>query len=172
MTADVSVAPVADPADDLAARLDDPQVRASLTRILDNADLLAIMVTALDGLLRRADVIGDSLTSGVADIRTVASANGGTMGDTVTRLSGALAAGLPALEKIMNSPLAQPQTADVLLGVGGALVEGNRAAAADTRGPKGVFGLLKAAKDPDVARGLGFLLQVARALGRNIATQQ
>ena len=67
MTVDASLAPIAEPADALAARLEDPQVRESLTRILDNADLLATMVGALDGLLRRAEVIGGSLSSGVGD---------------------------------------------------------------------------------------------------------
>jgi len=72
------------------------------------------------------------------------------------------------LNKILNSPLVDPQAADVLADLGEALVEGKAAAAADPGGPKGLFGLWKVSKDKDINRGLGFLIQVARAFGRQL----
>ena len=56
----------------------------------------------------------------------------------------------------------------MLAALGQALVEGKAAAAADLGGPRGMFGLWKVSRDPDVVRGLGFLIQVARAFGRRI----
>lgn len=168
------------PGDELAARLDDPRIRSSLTQILDHADMLATMVVAVDGLLRRAEVISDSLSSGVAEIRdAVAGPNGGApwsaidvaaVSENATRLSAALVAGLPAVERVLRSPLADPKTADLLANMGAAILHGQQAAAADRHAPKGFFALLRAARDPDVSRGLGFMIQIARAFGRQLAT--
>lgn len=169
------------PGDDLLQRLDDPQIASSLSLILDHADLLATIITGLDGLLRRAEVIGDSVVSGVAEFRDVAaSANGqrpwpsvnvAALSDSVTRLSAAAVDATPAVERLLRSPLTDLQTAEVLAQVGEALLEGKEAAAADPRGPKGVFALLRVTKDPDVSRGLGFLIEIARAFGRKLAPE-
>jgi hypothetical protein len=167
------------PGDDLIQRLDDPQIASSLAVILDHADLLATLIVGLDGLLRRAEVIGDSLASGVAEVRELSASSNGqrpwpsvdvaALSDTVTRLSAAVVDATPALDRLLHSPLTDPQTADVLAQVGEALLEGKRAAAEDPRGPKGVFALMRVTKDPDVSRGLGFMIQIARAFGRKLA---
>jgi hypothetical protein len=169
------------PGDDLLQRLDDPQIASSLSLILDHADLLATIIAGLDGLLRRAEVIGDSLANGVAEIRGVAAATNGqqqwpsvdiaAISDSVTRLSAAAVSAAPAVEKLLRSPLTDPQTAEVLAQVGAALLEGKEAAVADPRRPKGVFGLMRATKDPDVSRGLGFLIHIARAFGQKLAPE-
>jgi hypothetical protein len=167
------------PGDEVIARLDDPAIASSLSLILEHADLLATIVVGLDGLLRRAEVIGDNLASGVAEIREVAAAGSGqgvwpsvdfaALADSITRLSAAVVAATPAIDRLLHSPWADPQTAEVLADVGDALLEGKRAAAADPRGPKGVFALMRTTKDPDVSRGLGFMVQIARAFGRRLA---
>jgi hypothetical protein len=167
------------PGDDLIQRLDDPQTASSLAVILDHADLLAVLISGLDGLLRRAEVIGDSLASGVAEVRELSASSNGqrpwpsvdvaALSDAVTRLSASVVDATPALEKLLHSPLTDPQTVNVLAEVGEALVEGKRAAAEDPRGPKGVFALMRVTKDPDVSRGLGFMIQIARAFGRRLA---
>lgn len=169
----------ASPGDDLIQRLDDPQIASSLAVVLDHADLLATIIMGLDGVLRRADVIGDSLASGVAELREVATSSSGqrpwpsvdvaALSDTVTRLSAAVVDATPALDRLLHSPLTNPQTAEVLAEVGEALLEGKRAAAEDPRGPKGIFALMRVTKDPDVSRGLGFMIQIARAFGRRLA---
>src|SRR4029450_13103960 len=65
------------PGDELIARLDDPRVASSLSLILDDADLLATLIVGLDGLVRRAEVIGDNLASGVAEVRDLAASSNG-----------------------------------------------------------------------------------------------
>lgn len=167
------------PGDDLIQRLDDPQIASSLAVILDHADLLATLVLGLDGLLRRAEVIGDSLASGVAEVRELSASSNGqrpwpsfdvaALSDTVTRLSAAAVDATPALDRLLHSPLTDPQTAEILAEVGEALLEGKRAAAEDPRGPKGIFALMRVTKDTDVSRGLGFMIQIARAFGRKLA---
>lgn len=181
----LAVSPVGDdliedsPGDELIQRLDDPRVAASLGVILDHADLLATVIQGLDGMLRRADVISDSLSSGVAEIRGLAASTNGqrpwpkvdvaALSDTVSRLSAAAVDATPAIEALLRSPLADPQTASVLADIGEALLEGKRSAEADSRGPRGIFALMRATKDPDVARGLGFMIHIARAFGRKMA---
>lgn len=165
------------PGDDLVARLDDPRVASSISLILDHAELLATIIVGLDGMLRRADVIGDNLASGLAEVRELAS-NGqppwpsvdlAALSDTVTRLSSAVIDAAPAIDRLMHSPLTDVKTADVLADLGEALLEGRQAAEADPRGPKGLFALMRVAKDPDVSRGLGFMIHIARAFGQQLA---
>lgn len=165
------------PGDDLVARLDDPKIASSISLILDHADLLATIIVGLDGMLRRADVIGDNLAAGVAEVKGLAgngqrpwpSVDLAALSDTVTRLSSAAVDASPAIERLLNSPLTDVKTADVLADLGEALLEGREAAAADPRGPKGIFALMRVAKDPDVSRGLGFMIHIARAFGQRLA---
>lgn len=169
----------ATPGDRLIQRLDDPGVASSLSLILDHIDLLAILIVSVDGLVRRAEIIGDSVSATVADARQgLVAATGersfpdidvAALTDTVTRLASAALDAAPALDRLLHSALIDPQTADVLAQAGDALLEGKKAAEADSRGPKGIFGLMRVTKDPDVSRGLGFMIQVARAFGKRLA---
>ena len=49
-----------------------------------------------------------------------------------------------------------------------ALVEGKEAVESGAPAPSGPLALLRAVRDPDVARGIGFFLQVAKAFGRGL----
>ncbi|WAC89265.1 DUF1641 domain-containing protein [Mycobacterium sp. Aquia_213] len=172
------------PFDQLRDRLDDPTVAASLNNLLDHADLLAILLTGLDGFVRRGDEISETLASTVDELRAGASAarlpsfdgvaselrsvDLRALAASLSELASSLVTATPALSKILQSPLVDPRAVDVLAEVGQALVEGKTAAAADPGGPKGLFGLWRVSKDQDVSRGLGFLVQVARAFGRHL----
>lgn len=166
------------PRDELTQRLDDPQIASSLALLLDHADLVAILITGLDGFIRRAEVMGDSLSAGVAEVRGYAAANGerrwpsidvAALSDTASRMSAGVVDAIPAMDRLLHSPLTDPRTAEFLAEVGEALLEGQEAAAADPRGPKGVFALMRVIKDPDVSRGLGLLIHIARAFGKRLA---
>ncbi|WP_301150127.1 DUF1641 domain-containing protein [Mycobacterium simiae] len=178
---------VISPADQLRDRLDDPAVAASLNDLLDHADLLAILLTGLDGFVRRGDEITGTLASAFDELRTGAREVSGAnlpsfdglaselrsvdvqaLAASLSSLAAALVTATPALTKILQSPLVDPQAADVLAELGQALIEGKAAAAADPGGPKGLFGLWRVAKDKDINRGLGFLMQVARAFGKQL----
>lgn len=175
---------VSSPADELRDRLDDPRVAASLNDLLDHADLLAILLTGLDGLVRRSDEITDSLTSAVDDLKDAsrnvsfpaADALKGIdlagLAASLSTLSGALVNAAPGLNTLLSSKLTDQEAADVLAQLGQALVDGKAAAAADPGGPKGLFGLWRVTKDKDVARGLGFLIQVARAFGHRLGEEK
>lgn len=170
------------PGDELIARLDDPEVAASLSLILDHADLVATLIAGLDGLIRRGDVISESLVSALDEVKGVTAAyksqnllpdvDVATLRTTLTDLSTAFIEAAPTFNQLLRSPLTDPRTAQVVADLGDALLDGKAAADADPRGPKGVFALMKVAKDPDVSRGLGFMIHVARAFGRRLAQEQ
>ncbi len=172
------------PGDQLRDRLDDPAVAESLNSLLDHADLLAVLVTGLDGFIRRGDQISDSLASAVDELRgasltanvpgldgirsELGSVDLRALAASLASLASALVAATPALNKILHSPLVDPDAADLLVELGQAVVEGKAAAAADPGGPKGLFGLWRVSKDRDINRGMGFLVHVARAFGRQL----
>ena len=165
------------PADSVRDRLDDPEVAAALNTLLDHADVLAVLVSGLDGFVRRGDTITDTVSSAVAEFRGASAAGvipGGAalkgvdlqgLAASLATLSGSLVGATPALTTLLSSGLTDPQAAQVLASLGDSLVDGKAGAA---NPPKGLYGLWKATKDPDVARGLGFLLAVAKSFGRRV----
>ena len=90
------------------------------------------------------------------------------MAGSFATLSDKVIGATPALDSLLSSRLTDPQATEVLTQLGDALVEAKSATARNAEGPKGFFGMLKAMKDPDVARGLGFMLQVAKSFGRQL----
>ena len=168
------------PADALRDRLDDPEIANSLNNLLDHADLLAILVTGLDGLVWRGDEISESLAAAVGELKgtSLAGAFPGAdslkgidfkgLAGSLASLSGSLVDATPVLHTLLTSRLTDPQAAEVIALLGEALVEGKAAAEADPGGPKGLFSLWRVTKDKDIARGLGFIIQVARAFGRRL----
>lgn len=175
MTANSQVLYVS-PADQVRAKLDDPRVAAALNDLLEHADLLAILVSGLDGLVRRSDEISDSVTSAIGEFKgevnsPLKSVDLAGLAGTFATLSGKVIEATPALNSLLGSSLVDPRAAEVLGQLGAALVEAKSATARNPEGPKGFFGILKSAKDPDAVRGLGFLLQVAKAFGRQLATR-
>lgn len=157
---------------ELIDRLLEPRVVASLSTLLDHADLVAVAVVALDGVLSRSDVIANSLSAAVGEFRG-ASVNGSsplggvdfkTIASSVGGLAGPLSAATPALTAMLAKASA-PQTVEVVSQLSAALAEVNEAGPTENP-PAGVFALMRTLKDPDVSRGIDFFVQMARALGR------
>jgi Protein of unknown function (DUF1641) len=172
------------PSDRIRQKLDDPRVAASVDDLLEHADLLAVLVSGLDGLVRRGDTVSDSFASAIGEftgdgrgaalsqsipglqaLRTVDLAG---LATSFATLSETVVGATPALNSLLESRLTDPLATEVLAQLGEALVEAKTVTASNSSAPRGVFGMLKAARDPDVARGLGFLIQVARSFGRQL----
>lgn len=162
------------PAERLAARLDDPQVAASLDTLLDHADLLALLVSGLDAALTRSDTMMLALTQGIGDARKLSGDAFPDAGD-ITKLAqglstlvGPLTEMLPTLEALMKSDLADPRVIETASLASRAVIAGSEQARRDKPEVRGAFALLRALKDPDVSRGLGFALAVAKAFGQQL----
>jgi hypothetical protein len=161
----------------LSARLADPAVVASLNQLLDHADLLAILVAGLDGLIRRGDTISDSLVGVAGELRGVQRSAG--LPDAAQLLDGAQRLGaiagpamdlLPTVEYLLRSDLGDTRVVDVAAMASRAVVvasEQSGTAPARERRPS-LWSLWKALRDNDTRRALGFGLAVAKALGKEL----
>ncbi|MGE3286098.1 MAG: DUF1641 domain-containing protein [Pseudonocardia sp.] len=150
---------------------------SSLSYILDHADLLAVLVAGIHGFVERGDTITEAVVDGVRELRSAAPESSGLAAVDVPKvlasladLSSGMVNATPALKSLLGSPaLADTRTADTIGLLGEALAEGRDEAAKSPGGPTSVFGLLRVLKDDDVSRGIGLLVQVAKALGRRLA---
>lgn len=164
-----------EPIDDLQARLNDPQIAASLGLLLDNVEALAFLAMGVNGLLQRGDTIAETLASGVAEIRE-ATANGGGLGiepgqvQDLLALTSTLAAKSDDLDRVLSSGMLDPAMVGVLSETADAVVEARAAAASSEPEIQGLRSAFKVLKDPEVQRGMSFLVGVARGLGRRMGT--
>lgn len=170
----VTVLPTAEPRplDDVLARLDDPQVAASLVLLLDNVESLALLAMGAKGLMERGETIADSLAEGAHMLRDA----GGANQDLRAEATEAIGLGREVLghaddlRALLDSPVLRQDVVGVLGLVAESLAEGReraRAAEPELTSPIAVYRLLK---DDAVRDGLEMLVHVARALGRRIAT--
>lgn len=137
------------PVDTLLAKLDEPRTVAALNNLLEHADLLAILVSGLEGLVRRGEVISDSLASALGELR-------GTGGSSALAKLGALA---------------DPGVVDVVSTAARAISVGAEHTKSEPQKLSGVFSLMRTLKDDDVARGLSFLIHVLREFGRGFSAE-
>lgn len=169
-----SLAPTATPSARAAleARLDDPGVVESLTALLDHADLLAVLVDGLDGFVGRSETIGDSVISGLTELRGVVD-SGALLPDLGAPLPDLLAA-VRQLAGIL--PQIAPQVV-AAVEAGGAdelalFTTGLARGHADfIRNPVEVGGIRsigRLLRDPDVARTLSYLATIGKAVGREL----
>lgn len=162
------------PADELLERLDDPVVAAALNKILDHVDLLALLIGALGGFFERGETIVNTVADGVRELRGATEGGPSVLADLdlgalATSLA-ALARAASTLDTVVKSPMLTDQRAvSTVTLLGEALIEARQAAAAAPAGPTGLFSLLRMLRDEDVSRGLGLMIETARALGRKLA---
>ena len=157
----------------LVERLAEPRTAAALHTLLDNLELLAVMANGLDGLARKGEVIGDTLGEVLHEVRAAGRATGLDVRTTSQQLATqipTLAEASPAINRILESPIVEPEPIAVLSEAAEALVKGLQAAQ-QNQTKVGLRGLLRATKDEDVQRGLGFLIEVAKVFGRDLKNQ-
>lgn len=175
-----SLAVAQPPIEAVTERLNDPATAASLLALLDHVDLLSTLVTGLHEFFERGDTIIESLASGAAEIRNAravegvkidikgaidqAKAGAALLADALPTLRQAL----PALTRLVQSGVISDQLIDVLGMVGASAVEGTQHAKAKGTTVMGIRGTMKALKDPEVARGMGLLVEIAKSLGTRL----
>ncbi len=159
------------PIDAVAERLNDPAVAASLVTLLDNAELLSTLVLGLSGLIERGDVIMDSIGEAVSEVQKAgplpSADNAPSLGE-LAAAAGAMTNAAPLLSQVLDSSMASPETIDLLSTMSSAATEGAANARANGTKVDGVWGAMKSLKDPEVQRGLGLVIEIARSLGRRM----
>lgn len=183
----MSVTPMRPPTatETLAARLEDPEVAAALTTLLDHADLLAVLVEGLSGMVARSETIGASVVDGVKELReTVDASTAGQDLDLGAIASAAvsLAAVLPkaapgmvaavdsgAIDRVLGSGIVSPESVDQVATLAAGLANGSRTFGTDPVRVSGPLSLVRLLRDPDISRALSFFATVARAVGQELA---
>ncbi len=161
------------PVDAVTERLNDPAVAASLVTLRDNAELLSTLVHGLSSLIERSDTIMESVAGGVQEFKASGAAirpEGTPSLAELGSVAGELSAAAPALTNVLQSPMVQPETIELLGMVAEAATEGADRARTNRTEVAGAFAALRALKDPEVARGLGLVIEIARSLGRRMGT--
>jgi hypothetical protein len=155
---------------DLHERLRDPRTAMALDHILDRLDALARVADAaallsaqlpggLAMLVDSADEIAGRLTANGVDIEK-GLAHGAEAAVRFGTIMGPDQ--VSSLEAVLGSGILDPAAIDLVGRIGMALAE----TAAARPQPVGTFGVLRALRDPDVQRTLGFLLGFAKTFGR------
>lgn len=164
--------------DSLMERLDEPQVAAALTNLLDHADLLAILIVGLDGLVGRSETIGAALAEAITDLRGVASNGNGDVIASLGALSGVLPKLAPMITDIIDSGLidhvidsgiTDPAMIIEISRIGRGLTGGAASAKTDPIQVNGLFSAMKLLKDPDIQRAVSYFAAVAKSIGVELA---
>lgn len=120
------------PQDQLLERLSDPRTVDALNRLLDRLDVIAFTAEALEGFLRRAEVVSDAVAQGLEDLRRIGGGESGA-GELLARLpqvahAGAQLADLmerPEIDRLLRSglleTLAEPRTIEGIKALAGRL---------------------------------------------------
>lgn len=164
----------------LVSRLQDPNVANSLASLLDHADLLALLVEALDGLVARSEVIGDNLVAGLTEIRSASKSDVDLPGlvqsgvslaavapKAIPGLVNALESG--AIDKLLSAGVVSAEALPQVELLARGLARGSKDYAAQPVEVGGLLSLPKLLKDPDIARAISFFATVAKAVGQEIA---
>lgn len=155
---------------ELASRLSDPQTIAAVNSLLDNLPLIAILVRGLDEFVRRADVVADTVSDSLREVKAGTQATGMNIRDTSAQLSvliPAFAEAAPAIKRIVESTIVGEDAVAVVDDAAAALIEGGEKARRENV-RVGVGGLMKATRDKDFQRGMGMMVEVLTALGRKL----
>jgi uncharacterized protein YjgD (DUF1641 family) len=182
----------------LLEKLENPEVVAALSSLLDNVDLLAVLIAGLNGLVQRSELMGEAIIDGFGDIRTLTGSVTApeevmglnikaVLGDVseLTKALPELTSMLPQLTSIL--PKVAPGLAEIA--DAGLIDEFIRSGLTEARSVdqlgnllkgvakginskpvevSGVLSLVRQVKDPDVSRGLGFALGLLQAIGAQI----
>ncbi len=134
--------------------LSDPQRQEALAFLLENIDAVRDLVAFLVELKSSGAL--ELLTSGVAVARALSA-------DLITSRDFAEKAA-----KLLEL-LSATSTA---MGSNGVSCLAKAAASAEPGRPAGIYGILQALQDPEVQRGLGYILSLVKSLGACLASRQ
>ncbi len=142
---------------------------AALVTLLDNAELLSTLVLVLSSLMERGDYIMDTVAESVRDIKEAGEGTALPSAAELRTVATELQAGLPAVQRLLNSPIVEPETIDTFSQLSESVTEGVAVAKANGTKATGVRSFFAALRDDDVQRGLGAAIEIARSLGRRMA---
>jgi len=166
----------------LRERLNEPDTAEALNLILDNAQLIALTVTSLDGMLRRSEQIMENVTESLDDLRAAVPSVDVNVTEVISQVT-ELSQFLPKLTDMISqlkalldsdefnslttSGLFAPKTLAIIGDAGTALVESYETSQRQVE-PMGVLALANSLRDPDVQRVLTFLVDFSKRFGQSL----
>ena len=161
----------------LVEKMSEPAVADALTALLGHADLLAMLVQMIDGILSRSEEVGNSLIELFGEARTtvlsndaVKDAKGFDM-QALASTAGTLSGMLPQVSELLPhvAELATPGALEQVALLTRGLEDGAAAFQTDDRMQvSGVMSAMRLFKDPDVCTAVSFFATVARSIGREV----
>lgn len=157
---------------ELAAKLSEPAVVEALTSLLSHADLVALLVEGLDGLIGRSDEIIGTLGEGIGELRTTVDSNDAVAGAKSVNI-GEIAGSLRDLAGVLpqTKELTDPATLAQLGVLARGLASGAERYRSDPVPISGVVSLVKLMKDPEISAALSYAATVLRAVGRELESK-
>ncbi len=167
-------------------RLSDPRTLDTLDRLLNHLPLLTVIVEGFDEFVRHGDTIADSVAEGVRELRSSDApldlAAFQRLADALPRLieagmtlinSGVLEQGLPKVveagTEMIDAGMLDHDVVRTLGELGKAAVDSYHEARERPIEPVGgMWGLLRATKDPEIQKVIGLGLAVARSFARRV----
>lgn len=148
----------------IASRLQNPRMMAALDKLLSQVEAVEMLASAAQQGPGMAAMLADSVDDFVrtSDIDFDMLLDKGL--DALLRTINLVES--PQFDALLNSGVLDPAAIEVVGKVGKALADSS----AQEIKPVGAFDLLKAIGDPDVQRGLGFLVSVGRNFGQELVT--
>lgn len=177
---------------ELSDKLGNPQTLAALNEIIENAPTIAFLATGLSEFLKRGEEVADNIGEALQEFRPTLSdeyaANLGSLVSQLPKTLPTITENLPPLlekapilmqttaklgeiaesegvQAFLNSGMLTPELVDLLGNIGQTTVQTE---AEFRQNPKSIslFGLYGATKDEDVQRGLGFMIALAKNIGK------
>lgn len=165
-------------------RLTDPETLKAINQLLDRLPLLAFLTESLEGFLERGDTVADSIAGMVKDLnlQDLDSAKLEQWRDLFNNMreageqlleSGLLHDGFPQVieagKGMVESGMLDKGVVNTLGELGKASTETYHEVVSKPIEPVGgIFGLMRAVKDPDVQKTMGFAFAFAKAFAKHI----
>lgn len=158
------------PVERLKDRLNEPEVAEALNQLLDNIELIAFSVAALDGFLRRGDEIADNVADSLAEVKLAGAPSEATVAElvaTLSQLRKTAATVKSVVDSVEFSALVQsgifaPKMVGLVGQAANAMLESYEEFKRTPPVRPNPIALIKSLFDPDVQRTFSFLVGFAR----------
>lgn len=161
--------------DQLAMKLSDPVAASALSSLIDQAGLLSFLLRVLDEFLSRGDVIADSIAEALGQAKAIVgesrenrSYDLGEVASHLGKLAVSLSESSPAITELLDSGLFRSDVMQLLATVADAAVDAKERVATGPQKIHGAYSLAKSLKDPNVQRGMSYVVALASALGQRV----
>jgi uncharacterized protein YjgD (DUF1641 family) len=153
--------------------LSDEALADSLARLASHSEILVMLVEALDGMIQRSETIIDSVIKSSGELRTTIAGTTSEvdLGQAIAaaqQVASVLPEMTPALVRGAKSGAIDELTSPALVNMLHLVSSGTRDALDDPQPVRvsSALSLMRALKDPDVARSISFFATLGRAVGR------